>query len=269
MKGGIKMQINYNLTGPNRKSLVNAISQELNISAKYLGAPTFAYEIAGYNVDKNGVLSGPDNSELVEDLLGLHDFKAVTEEYETPLPQVEPIPENLQIPYEAALGGRVIPNFYYKEPPAYNNLCETEESINLTIQMPRADFTDAAFENLNRLVESKKTLIKKALCTDSIPIIADNETVNFPWFRGECNEDEVTAYTHFITALCKMAKTNQRVNATEKTVENEKYAFRCFLLRLGFIGSEYKVVRKILLSKLTGSSAFKSENDKHEEVSEQ
>ena len=36
------------------------------------------------------------------------------------------------------------------------------------------------------------------------------------------------------------------------------YAFRCFLLRLGFIGSEYKAERKILLKNLSGSSAFKN-----------
>jgi hypothetical protein len=44
----------------------------------------------------------------------------------------------------------------------------------------------------------------------------------------------------------------------EKKVDNEKYAFRCFLLRLGFIGAEYKTDRKILLKNLTGSSAFKN-----------
>lgn len=38
----------------------------------------------------------------------------------------------------------------------------------------------------------------------------------------------------------------------------QKKAFRCFLLRLGFIGSEYKAERKILLRNLTGSSAFKN-----------
>ena len=43
----------------------------------------------------------------------------------------------------------------------------------------------------------------------------------------------------------------------EKEVETEKYAFRCFLLRLGFIGKDYKDERKILLRNLTGSSAFK------------
>jgi len=69
--------------------------------------------------------------------------------------------------------------------------------------------------------------------------------------------DEVSAYSQFICALCDMSRNQKRVNATEKDVENEKYAFRCFLLRLGFIGEEYKKERKILLRNLNGSSAFK------------
>ncbi|MEG0910140.1 MAG: hypothetical protein RSF70_01010, partial [Ruthenibacterium sp.] len=52
--------------------------------------------------------------------------------------------------------------------------------------------------------------------------------------------------------------TQQRITATEKTVDNEKYAFRCFLLRLGFIGADYKDERKMLLANLTGSAAFKA-----------
>ena len=54
-----------------------------------------------------------------------------------------------------------------------------------------------------------------------------------------------------------MAKKQQRVNATEKHVENEQYAFRCFLLRLGFVGPEYKADRKFLLKNLSGNSAFR------------
>ena len=70
--------------------------------------------------------------------------------------------------------------------------------------------------------------------------------------------DSVKAYTHFISALCEMSRNAKRVTATEKPVENEKYAFRCFLLRLGFIGTEYKAERKILLRNLSGSTAFKN-----------
>jgi hypothetical protein len=54
-----------------------------------------------------------------------------------------------------------------------------------------------------------------------------------------------------------MARNQKRITAKEKEIPNEKYAFRCFLLRLGFIGKEYKEERKILLRNLTGSAAFK------------
>lgn len=258
------MKINYNITGPKRKSLVGAISLELNAPTIYLGAPTFAYEVGGYHIDKNGMLEGEDNPNLVADLQGLHDFKAITEEYDTPLPEPEPVPEDIQIPYEAALGGEVSPYCDYEEPPAYAEPEQSDEveTNQLTIELPRLDFNNVALENLKRLVNSKSSLIKKALGTDYIPIITTEETISFPWFHGELTSNEVKAYTHFVTALCETAKAQQRVNVTEKPVENEKYTFRCFLLRLGFIGAEYKEERKILLSKLTGSSAFKQNNCK-------
>lgn len=71
-----------------------------------------------------------------------------------------------------------------------------------------------------------------------------------------------TLYLHFVHALCEMACNQKRISVQEREVENEKYAFRCFLLRLGFIGEEYKVERKILLKNLTGSSAFKNGENK-------
>ena len=70
--------------------------------------------------------------------------------------------------------------------------------------------------------------------------------------------EEAQAYMSFLTALRAMAKEAKRVLAKETEVENEKYAFRCFLLRLGFIGSDSKEARKILLRNLSGHSAFRN-----------
>ena len=69
--------------------------------------------------------------------------------------------------------------------------------------------------------------------------------------------DEVKAYTDFIGKLCEFSANAKRVSMKEKAVDNEKYAFRCFLLRLGFIGADFKTDRKILLRNLDGSSAFR------------
>ena len=58
------MRLSYNVTGSERKSLVAAISHELNAPTKYLGAPTFAYEVGGYHIDKTGTVTGvvPDGA---------------------------------------------------------------------------------------------------------------------------------------------------------------------------------------------------------------
>jgi hypothetical protein len=60
-----------------------------------------------------------------------------------------------------------------------------------------------------------------------------------------------------VTALGEMAKKQQRVLATDKPVDNEKYAFRCFLLRRGFIGEEYAAARAILLRNSSGDGSHK------------
>ena len=144
---------------------------------------------------------------------------------------------------------------------------DTEESesddkaIGLTISLP---LDKVAVGNLTNLLTAKERLIKKALGIDDLDIEVSEDTISFPWFTEMPDPETVKAYTHFISALCEMSRNAKRVTATEKPVDNEKYAFRCFLLRLGFIGSEYKMERKILLKNLTGSSAFKNGGVSHE-----
>ena len=89
-------------------------------------------------------------------------------------------------------------------------------------------------------------------------VIEEEDRITFPWFKIKPSDNSLLeAYSKFVCALAKLAREQKRVNPKEKEVENEKYAFRCFLLRLGFIGKEYKEVRKTLLKNFTGSSAFK------------
>lgn len=214
------MTINYNVTGSERKRLVTAIAEILDMPATYKGAPTFAYEVGIFTIDSQGGLSYEDHEDSVK---------------------VENLLDELtQRGFE----------FDAQNTPSNN--------IGLMIEMPRSQFSDAAIANLKRLVESKSTLFKKAFNVEVLPIVITEDKISFPWFKPQGDAAAVRAYTHFVTALCEMAKTQKRINAIDKPVENEKYAFRCFLLRLGFIGSEYKAERKILLSKLTGSSAFKN-----------
>lgn len=227
------MKISYNVTGEQRKELVKAIGAILQVKPVYMKMPTCAYEIDDITVDKDGTFLCEDDAkaERIAHNLIADGFTAA----ENPEPTAEEaVPTEEAAPAEDA---------------------DAPES--LTISMPKDGFTDEAIANLKHLVESKATLIKKALGADGLPITVEDDKISFPWFSGFPAPEEISAYAKFIGRLCGMAKTQNRVTAKDKTVDNDKYAFRCFLLRLGFIGAEYKADRKILLKNLTGSSAFK------------
>ena len=138
---------------------------------------------------------------------------------------------------------------------------ETEPEEGLTVAMPRDSFTDAALENLKKLIEAKGNLIRKAVAADRLDIEVTEDRVSFPWWNYMPEPADMQAYMSLITSLCAMAKEAKRVTAKEAEVESEKYAFRCFLLRLGFVGDECKAQRKILMRRLSGSSAFRNKEE--------
>ena len=119
-----------------------------------------------------------------------------------------------------------------------------DKAIGLTISLP---LDKVAVGNLTNLLTAKEHLIKKALGIDDLDIEVSEDTVSFPWFTEMPEPETVKAYTHFITALGKMSRDLKRISANEKEVDNEKCAIRCGLLRVGFIGNEYKGGRKIRL----------------------
>lgn len=134
---------------------------------------------------------------------------------------------------------------------------QAAEICGFCVELPREGVTDAALGNLRKLVDSKAALIRKALGADRLLIYADAKRIAFPWFDTTPDTEMASAAVRFIERLMAVAKTQKRVTAKERTVENEKYAFRCFLLKLGFIGAAYKSERKTLLRNLKGSAAFR------------
>ena len=237
------MRIEFHRTGAERKALVTAIGEILEARPKYKGMPSAAYEIDYYTVTKDGTLEFDDrtDSEEVENLLEqLADRGIVAAPAEMAQAWLNARAEELSKASET-------------EPQ--------EANVGLTVEIP---LDKVSLGNLTKLLEAKGKLIRKALGISELSIEILEDRVAFPWFEELPNSDAVKAYTHFISALCEMSRNAKRVTATEKSVANEKYAFRCFLLRLGFIGSEYKAERKILLKNLTGSSAFKDGGVNHE-----
>lgn len=218
----MKNEIRFTLESKQRPKLAQEIGNLLGTAPHYERVPSCAYDIAGYRLDKEGVLHIPEGveEETVEDLIlqlrecGFQDDAEVTEE--VPVQQEK-----------------------------------------LTIAIPKDSLTDTAVENLQKIIANKQTLFQRAFRMDSTEIEITDEKINFIWFPYTVDGDEIAAYTQFISRLCDMARDAKRVSSKPTETDNDKYAFRCFLLRLGFIGKEYKTARKILLRNLTGNSAFR------------
>ena len=213
----MKNEIRFTSESKQRPKLAQEIGNLLGTAPHYERVPSCAYNIAGYRLDKEGVLHIPEGAE------------------ETAKDMILQLRERgFQDNVEATV--------------------EAPEEDKLTIGIPRENFTDSALENLQKIIANKQTLFQRAFRTDSIEIEITEGKINFTWFPYIADGDEIAAYTQFISRLCDMARDAKRVSSKPTETYNDKYAFRCFLLRLGFI----KTARKILRRNLTGNSAFRS-----------
>lgn len=209
------MIIHYNVTGPQRKKLAVALGAILLWEPVYAGAPSFAYKVGNYTVDKTGDIICPDS--LTPDLAN------------------------------HILDGLRTAGF---EP-------ESIEQDRLTISLPRQNYSDEDIAKLRQIIANKKPLFMRALQADDLPLTLTDESIDFPWFQREGLDGEVDAYGYFVTALAEMAKAQTRILDKPYTDDNDKFAMRLFLVRLGLKGEQYKQTRQLLMRNLSGNTAWR------------
>ena len=220
--GGKHMIIAFERAGNERKKLAWAVAMIIGTTAEYQYMPTCAYKIGEcYTVTKSGDLEISDQADRKE-----------TE----------------RLLAELENQGYTVPDT--TEP----------ESTKLTVQMPADFFNEHTLGNLQQICENKATLFKAAFQTDTLDMISSDEKVEFPWFKVE-QDGDADAYCTFISMLCEFAKNQGRINRKPDTSDNPKYTMRCFLIRLGMVGAEFKAARKVILRNLSGNSAFRKVGD--------
>lgn len=246
----MERKINYNVSGRERRELVSKIAEITGEHPVYMGMPSIAFKIGPFEVNRLGVLTweewADNDAHHLIDQLKEAGYSAAED---TPVDNIDAISTETSVDTE--------------EPEAEAPAEEPEEGdemedqpITISISVPD-HLTEEEFSRLQQLVNGKATLLKHAFGAEDLPIVREEGQIAFPWFTAS-DGDHTAAYSIFLVKLIELAKNSKRVTTKDKDVENERYAFRCFLLRLGFIGDEYKGARKVLQENLTGSSAFKS-----------
>jgi len=243
-----------------RKELAYKLAQHLKVEPVYLAAPTFAYQVGDYIVDRHSnILDKKQQVVELKDLLEnpvkkeeLELEDVVTQETAT---EKEPITLEVTIPMEGFQGKglRNLLHIIYSYQPLIKKALGLKDDL----------VSDEIIAALKQ--ERMVTLghFRKALAGVESPYIDfdfEKETITFKLDPGGDDPEKVEAATKLL-GLANLSARRLKSNTAAKVkhTDNEKYTFRTWLLRLGMIGDEYKTARKVLLQNLSGNSSFRKQ----------
>ena len=234
----------------NRKDVVKAVSGILGQPAKYLGVPTCSYQIGNCTIDRSGAVETEDEktAEMVraglleQGVIGSPEPEA--DETTVSLPMEGMTAEGLKnliflIRSKQYLTGRAFAEDVFRVPTAL------VEELGST-EIPDAETFLQTFQN--HAEGCKGISFQDGKITFTLPTAGD--------------PDMIKAFTHLTAAMVRQAKEQKRISPKETIEENEKYYMRIWLLRLGFGGAEGKEIRDLLMKKLKGHSAFRTEENR-------
>lgn len=234
----------------NRKDVVKAVSGILGEPAKYLGVPTCAYQIGNCTIDKSGAVVTEDEktAELVT--------AGLTERGFIGSPEPEADETAVSIPVEGMTAEGLKNLIFLTHSKQYLiNRAFAEEVFRIPAELAEA-LGSAEIPDAETFLQ---TFQSHAEGCRGISFQDGNATFTLPT-AGD--PDMIKAFTHLAAAMVQQAKEQKRISPKETIEENEKYYMRIWLLRLGFGGAEGKEIRDLLMKKLKGHSAFRTEANK-------
>jgi len=222
-----------------RKQILKALKECYGVDAKYMGALTFDYqiEIEGkkYVVDREGKITNEDGDV----------FELLNSE-----------PANEISPFRVSLDGhtgitlRNLLNMIYSKQTLIKTALSFEDEI------VTQDFIKTLNDAEVKSVEDFKRIVNK----DKLKGIAfdfEEGVIMFNFCSTTDSPEKIEANNQFISFINNTAKELKHASPKVTVTDNAKFTMRTWLLRLGFIGPEYKQTRKVLLKNLDGNGAFR------------
>lgn len=292
--------LKFELNIADRKTLANRMEELTGIHPYYTRAPLYAYDIGNYTIDRDGnLLVEPENAdaELLTTLLneglirGGESIESTGDQPENTEPTEnlaeEPVAEEELDAEESEIE---------EQPEAEDQL--EEVPLDLELAFPTSQHNGVSLRNLVNLIYSRGRLISKATgghfhvetdlvetlrddsCTYTVAnfiealksyeaqcgtamegLVITEDKVSFTGFPTASDYDHLTAFGHLAILMNQQAISQKRIQAKDVNDENEKYALRTWLLRLGMNGPDFKETRKILMENLSGHAAFRTDEE--------
>ena len=267
----------FKLNIADRTELVKRLGELTGTAPHYTRMPRCAYEIGVYTVERDGSLTvGEEAAEpgilttlkdegLIRDAEGI--LEAAAEQPEQA--ETEPIPDS---EYESEVREEAAGQ---EETAAQEGM----EPLDLALSFPMGEHTGVSLRNLVNMVYSRGPLLSKAsggnfrvekelaerlrddACTATVQTFLKalaEQQISFTGFPVPADQPHADAFLQLAAMMNAMALSQKRIQAKEVSTDNEKYAFRIWLLRLGMNGDAYKSTRKVMMENLGGHAAFRT-----------
>lgn len=243
------------VTGLERKQIITVIANEFIEDVEYQGAPTFAYRTtSGWMIDRDSVVTSSEiqlkDTDTLRKVLGALKAAGTIAEGDVTV--------TLSLDGH---NGNTLRNAI--------NLIWCKQSLMKKSFDRRADIVPESLVSAINAVpidtlEEFAEVVNNSI--DQGTIVGDSnldfdlaeQTVSFSFMNATLEYEEVLAFVTFCQKLSEQAKQQKFSSTKQKEAVNDKYAMRCFLLKLGFIGEAYKTERKIILQRLDGNAAFRT-----------
>lgn len=232
-----------------RKVLVKELERRTGFKANYMGAPTFAFHVGPYEVNRNGRIEVKDEDADIELLRGLHMDMLVDSSWD---PEAESFA--ITLPMEPHTDTSLV-NWVHILHSKQDYFTKIARSV-------------GAFRVDSSLLEALKGASGRESVIEILRLHSDaydgfafeDDQISITGFPQNGDTEMMKAYSDLIELANKTALTQQRIKAAKPAGKNEKYEFRIWLLRLGMIGDEYSTTRKLLLKHLSGNTAFRTKD---------
>ena len=263
------MEIRFNIEKSQRKALAQKIAEMTGAEVKYLGVPSFAYEIGIFTVTQDAVLTCADDSDkdTVEMVLKWLSEAGYTAENSADENEPEESTQDSGFPVHTGIS---VPLAQHTVQSLINLICMIHSRGALLSKATGGNFaadktlTDEIVQHEFHNIYELTAFVREWGETNPplTGISFDSDKITFDGFGQAEDADHVHTFMRLSAAMNQMALTQKRVQAKEVDDSNEKYAFRTWLLRLGLNGADFKEDRKRLMANLSGNSAFRNDEEK-------
>lgn len=238
-----------------RKELVTAIENLSGCKMKYQGAPTFAYASEVATVLRDGTMV-IENVEANKELLtALTEQKLIDDVWNE---DREVLAISLPLGNHTGLSLTNLVSIFYTKADIINKSVGAVRAFEINER-----FMEAIMEEPPETADAFISLWEECGSEDMTKGIDFYDgKVTFTGFPVTEDSEWVKAYTELAAAINKLALDAKYIKLKKEPIENEKYSFRVWLVRIGFGGNEHKTSRKLLLGNLSGHTAFRTDEQK-------